>query len=358
MSEIHRKGKQMRLMAVIAALVALLVCSLAVADTVVLKNGDKIDGEILEETKEGIKIKTPYGELDIPWREIDKVTKSEAKPEEKPSEKPEEKPEEKKDTPRHVVKLKNGDKIEGEITKETEDAIVIKTSFGPLRIPRKEIEEIIEAGDPSKKLLEKRKALAEKHYNLAMWAKEKGLKDEARTNFEAAIELNPDHEKARAALGYVKKNGRWVKLEKKLTAKGLLQAHQAAYRHFEDGEYDKALKVYKRILKSYPDDLTANYYTACLLAKEKKAERALKHLLRAVTKARAWMDKGSLEEKQLAKTILDLLKTDSDLDNLRDTDGFKAIEKIAAGEKIEPTKKPEPDPKKEPDKPKKKTRDF
>jgi RNase P/RNase MRP subunit p29 len=318
-----------------------------------LKNGDKIQGEIIEETKEAIKIKTSYGELTIPREKIAKITGT------KPGPKPEPKPAE-EESRNIVIELKNGDKIEGEILEESDTAIKVKTAYGPLTIPRSQIAKITKAAArPSGEILEKSRALADKHYELAMWAKENELEDEMKEHLEAAIELYPDHEKARAALGYVKKDGKWVKNTEtkepvepkdKMTAEELLQAHQEAQGHLQAQEYEKALEIYRKILKSYPDDITGNYNTACLLSLDKKIDEALKYLEHAIRKAREAMDTGTWEEQQNAKSIIDLLPTDSDLDNLRETEKFKEIEKIAAGKKVEPEEETEKEEEKEEEK--------
>lgn len=357
----------MRVAAAGVVLLVLAMCAVALADTIELKNGDKIQGKIIEETDEAVRIKTSFGILRIPRDQITKLTKDEGEPEPEPEPVEPDKPEEKaEDSKNVVIELVNGDKIEGEIIEESDAAIKLKTSFGPLTIPRRQIKNITKPSAlPSGALLEKKKALAQKHYELAMWAKDKGLEEETKANLEKAIELYPDHEEARAALGYVKKDGEWVKGEKaaepekpdepkgKMTVEELMAAHQEAQGHLQAQEYDKALEIYKKILASYPDDLTANYNTACLLSLDKKTEKALEFLKHAIIKAREMMEKGTWEEQQNAKSILDLLPTDTDLDNLRETEEFKEIERIAAGKKVEPREEPEKEPEKKPEEEKK-----
>ncbi len=358
----------MRLVAVIAGALVLLACAAALADEIKLKNGDKINGKIIEEAEDSVVIETAYGKLRIPNDRIESIKREESKPAEKPQEK--EKPEKKevKKGSNIVIHLKNGDTIEGELLEETDDAVKVKTSFGPLRIPRNQIERIAGgAAAAGGDVAEKKKQLADKHYELAMWAKEKGLADKMKANLEAAIELYPDHEKAREALGYVKKEGKWVKGEKavekkpdepeKMTVEQLIEAHQIAQTHLQAKEYDKAIAVYGKILKSYPDDLTANYNTACMYSLQKKAEEALKHLEHAVVKCREALDTGTFEKKQEAEQILGLLDNDSDLDCLRKTDKFKEILKLASGEKEDEDKDKEKEPEKKPDG-KKKSGDF
>lgn len=53
------------------------------------------------------------------------------------------------------------------------------------------------------------------HYKLGEWCKRKGLLDEAKTQFERVIKLDPDHTKARKKLGYIKYKDQWVTKEEK-----------------------------------------------------------------------------------------------------------------------------------------------
>lgn len=59
---------------------------------------------------------------------------------------------------------------------------------------------------------------AEGTFAFAEFASRAGLAEKARTAYERVIELSPDHAGARAALGYVKEAGRWVKPEEKSTS--------------------------------------------------------------------------------------------------------------------------------------------
>lgn len=52
---------------------------------------------------------------------------------------------------------------------------------------------------------------AEDYYKLGQWCEKKGLKEEAMKAHTRAIELDPEHARARAALGYKKVLGKWVR---------------------------------------------------------------------------------------------------------------------------------------------------
>lgn len=164
----------------------------AVKDTVVLKNGDKLTGKIVGQTDKSVTIKTTYGELTIPRSEIKQIERAPAAPKEVKA----------------AIRLKNGDKVKGKIIERTDKSVTIETAYGRMTIPRSEIEEISEAGGPGDEYKKKLASLAEKHYKLAQWCREKGLEKEARKHLERAVKLNPDIEKAREEPGREKKGGR------------------------------------------------------------------------------------------------------------------------------------------------------
>ena len=61
------------------------------------------------------------------------------------------------------------------------------------------------------------------HYVLGLWCRKNGLADEARLEFEKVVALDPDHEGARQALGYVRHRGRWLSRDEAMKAKGLVR---------------------------------------------------------------------------------------------------------------------------------------
>lgn len=63
---------------------------------------------------------------------------------------------------------------------------------------------------------------AKAHYQLGEWAKEQGLANEARSQFEAALALDTDHEGARQALGFTRVGEGWIGQEEAMRRKGLV----------------------------------------------------------------------------------------------------------------------------------------
>lgn len=112
-----------------------------------------------------------------------------------------------------VVK-RNGQKVEGEIIEQDADKVVVKTKFGPIEIARSDISEIM-SGKTSAQIFKDRwesidqddtVALAE----LAEWCGDNRLSRESKKVYRRIVDVDPDHEVARRALGYVMNEGEWV----------------------------------------------------------------------------------------------------------------------------------------------------
>ncbi len=87
-----------------------------------------------------------------------------------------------------------------------------------------------QAGDTRAEYDTRRAAIVEKagddaareHYLLGLWARDKGLADEAKGAFARVIELTPDHVGAREALGHARHDGRWLTSAEAMKVKGLV----------------------------------------------------------------------------------------------------------------------------------------
>lgn len=75
-------------------------------------------------------------------------------------------------------------------------------------------------------------------FRLGKWCNEVGLSEEAENEFKEIIKLNPDHEGARKALGYVKYKGTWVaKGDAEQLTKGYIKHAQFGWVKKEDIPY-------------------------------------------------------------------------------------------------------------------------
>ena len=112
-----------------------------------------------------------------------------------------------------TIRLSQGGTVEGQILERTDEGVRIRTLVGVMVVPHDAIDRIDEAPSVFDEYETRRKAApntAAAHVELARWCDQKGLKAEKKTHFQRAMELDPDCEPARAALGFVRINGLWV----------------------------------------------------------------------------------------------------------------------------------------------------
>lgn len=89
------------------------------------------------------------------------------------------------------------------------------------------------------KLRHEKPDTAEGHFELAEWCRDKKLAEERKTHLERAIELEPDHVKARAALGYNRIQGQWRTRAEHLSALGKVQ-YKGQWRYPQEVEIMEA----------------------------------------------------------------------------------------------------------------------
>lgn len=116
-----------------------------------------------------------------------------------------------------IVHLTDGRKIEGKVI-ETGDVVKVITRMGTVTLPKDRVLRIEKKKTAADTYKDKAAALAdddaEAHYKLAMWCKENRLTREKLRELKKVIEIDPDHAKARAALKYLKIDGKWVKAKR------------------------------------------------------------------------------------------------------------------------------------------------
>jgi tetratricopeptide (TPR) repeat protein len=241
-----------------------------------------------------------------------------------------------------TIILTNGDRIEGKILEEGDQAVRIQTKYGPVDLPRRSIRRIVREGPAQAEYQQKAAELAKEHVELAQWCAQKGLEEEAKKHYEMALRFDPDNADARKALGFVKKGDEWVKGEEKaekepakpeeetkkepqkkesekkeepaeqLTREEWQRLHQEAIGKLQAKEYDEAEKLYLRIIKAMPNDNVALYNLACLYSLTSKKEKALECLEKSIKAG--YTDVGHMQE-------------DSDLDNIRSEEKYKELVK-------------------------------
>jgi HEAT repeat protein len=112
-----------------------------------------------------------------------------------------------------IFHLKRGGSVEGELLDTTDEAYKVRTRVGLVTLPVNEVARIEPSETPFAEY-ERRKEAVENtpaaHFKLAQWCEEEDLMGYARQHMKKALELDPDFEPARKALGFVKLNGIWV----------------------------------------------------------------------------------------------------------------------------------------------------
>jgi hypothetical protein len=125
------------------------------------------------------------------------------------------------------VVLRNGHKVVG-IQTEENDRIVVETGYGKVTYPRDQVVSVTK-GETPMHAWPVRYAEVEKSTNaadftkLAAWAKENGMPRYVGSLMKRALELDPDNADARAELGYVRHQGRWLTQEEFRKQQGQVQ---------------------------------------------------------------------------------------------------------------------------------------
>lgn len=120
--------------------------------------------------------------------------------------------------------LKNGASFSG-VVREEGEKVVIEVDIGTMTFRKSEVRSIRKTSDPLKEYEQKLQAAtdAKGYYDVAVWAREKGLGTRANEIFRKVVSLSPDHEGARRALGFERHEGRWLEGDEIMVARGLLK---------------------------------------------------------------------------------------------------------------------------------------
>lgn len=130
---------------------------------------------------------------------------------------------------RVIVVLKDGSEVVGELVEETETEISVKSVFGVTTIESTRIEEVIRGEEVDRREFRKREKSANRRgsakafLDLARWAEQRGLSAQSMSAYQRVLELDPENEPARIALGWGQtSDGVWKKPSevKELIAKG------------------------------------------------------------------------------------------------------------------------------------------
>jgi hypothetical protein len=126
-----------------------------------------------------------------------------------------------------TVVLKDGGKVVGKVTVTRTEVVVNIRPGMTVSFPKDQVKQIVFEKTPREEFEERFKKLAADEtagfYSLGLWAKEEGLKEEAKQCFEKVVELEPDHTGARKELGHVRHEGKWLPYEEAMKVRGLVK---------------------------------------------------------------------------------------------------------------------------------------
>lgn len=118
-----------------------------------------------------------------------------------------------------TVHLKSGGTVDGSIVEKNDKSVTIKTKFGVQTISMADVAKIEAKAAPEEEFKKRRGSVAANDakalFDLYLWAKSEGLKNQATQVLRDILKIDPDHENARTLLGYVKFDGKWVSEKEK-----------------------------------------------------------------------------------------------------------------------------------------------
>lgn len=125
------------------------------------------------------------------------------------------------------IKLTNGRKINGKVTKQDANKVVIEVGAGTITLDAKDVSSVDKGRHPIDEYQEKWNAIkdstkASDYLALAKWADDNKLTRYTPALYQKVIALEPDNAQARAALRHEKMGGKWLTFEEAQTARGLV----------------------------------------------------------------------------------------------------------------------------------------
>ena len=141
--------------------------------------------------------------------------------------------------PADVVILKSGGQLEGQVTESkvgNRTIVEVKRSDGStIQLAKDQVKFVRRPKEAYAEYLTKKSQMAdtvEAHWEMSQWCHDNldsrlsngpsTLGPERRFHLQAILKLDPDHEDARAFLGYVRQKGAWINLEQKRLGHGFV----------------------------------------------------------------------------------------------------------------------------------------
>jgi hypothetical protein len=125
------------------------------------------------------------------------------------------------------VVLKNGSKLEGAV-KEAGNKVIVDVGSGTITVDRSEVVSISRPDELNREFDRRLASVsrddADGYYQVYLWSKsQEGLKPQGDRLLRKIVEIDPNHEPSRKALGYVNHKGAWLTQDELKGALGLVQ---------------------------------------------------------------------------------------------------------------------------------------
>jgi hypothetical protein len=151
-----------------------------------------------------------------------------------------------------VLELANGGRVEGRLAKASDgnrtNVVIELAAGGTLVIPRSQIARVDSTSEAEAEYAELARTSAdtvEAHWKLAQWCRERKLRPLAQKHLTRILELEPNHEQARALLGFRRNDGQWMTRDEVMASRGMVlyDGKYVTRQHVELLEKMKAAKV-------------------------------------------------------------------------------------------------------------------
>ncbi|HZN36944.1 MAG TPA: HEAT repeat domain-containing protein, partial [Pirellulaceae bacterium] len=160
-----------------------------------------------------------------------------------------------------VVVLKSGGRIEGELVNRdrarTDPLIIVDETGVRLSLSPSQVERVVVKKDVEKQYEERLPKIpntAAGHWEMAAWCQEAGLSTQRKTHLEEVIRLDPNHEAARAALGYSRIGEAWMKPDEWMRKQGYVY-YEGRWCLPHEVEIDKREREWELATKKWRKDI-------------------------------------------------------------------------------------------------------
>jgi len=216
--------------------------------------------------------------------------------------------------------LASGGTVKGELLNPDESprrTYVVKTdSGGVVTLSATQVKKVVAKSDAERRyeaVLPKMPRTADGNWKMAKWCGEIGLKDRRKYHLEQVLRYEPDHVKARYALGYSRVDGRWV-IEREFNAeqgyvmyKGRWHLPQAVEIDKQKEKLVKDQAVLKRKLRMWRSWMVGR--NAQRAQEGRRETREIKSPVAAKALGELLLDEEYYELKKLYIEVLGELKT-------------------------------------------------